>query len=79
MTECNEKMESRRNVKLTTTIRTYGSYVCTFYRSVRPLLNDVEFSNTERIVAEFISDNGVGPKLQHQLLKRYENTDSWVR
>lgn len=49
-----------------------------YYRSLKPLLTDNEYKNTERIVGEFISHAGVGPKLHAKLLERYQNTDNWV-
>lgn len=47
-------------------------------RSLKPLLNNNEYKNTERIVNTFISDTGAGPQLHAKLLERYENTDNWV-
>jgi len=41
-------------------------------------LSDNEYKNTERIVDEFISHTGVGPRLHAKLLERYQNTDNWV-
>lgn len=48
------------------------------YRSLKPLLTDNEYKNTERIVGEFISHTGAGPRLHAKLLERYQNTDNWV-
>ncbi|KAL0104807.1 hypothetical protein PUN28_016444 [Cardiocondyla obscurior] len=50
-----------------------------YLRSLKPLLNDSEYKNTEKIVAEFISHTGAGPKLHAKLLERYENTDNWMK
>ncbi|XP_015112385.1 carnitine O-acetyltransferase [Diachasma alloeum] len=49
-----------------------------YLRSLKPLLNDQEYSKTEKIVQDFISECGLGPKLQKKLLERYEKTDSWM-
>ncbi|XP_011299476.1 carnitine O-acetyltransferase-like [Fopius arisanus] len=49
-----------------------------YLRSLKPLLNDQEYLNTEKIVQDFISKCGVGPELQAKLLERYEKTDSWM-
>lgn len=48
------------------------------YRSLKPLLTANEYKNTEKIVDDFISHTGVGPRLHAKLLERYENTDNWV-
>lgn len=49
-----------------------------YLRSLQPILNNVEFERTEKIVKEFVSENGMGPKLQKELVKRYEITDNWM-
>ncbi|KAG5326030.1 CACP acetyltransferase, partial [Acromyrmex heyeri] len=50
-----------------------------YLRSVKPLLTDNEYKNTERIVSEFIINTGVGPRLHAKLLERYQNTDNWMK
>ncbi|XP_020281994.1 carnitine O-acetyltransferase-like [Pseudomyrmex gracilis] len=50
-----------------------------YLRSLKPLLTDKEYKNTERIVGDFISDTGVGPRLHAKLLEKYENTDNWMK
>ncbi|XP_043275931.1 carnitine O-acetyltransferase-like isoform X2 [Venturia canescens] len=49
-----------------------------YLRSIKPLLNEHEYSRSEKLVTEFVGENGIGQKLHQQLLKRYENTDSWM-
>ncbi|XP_063984221.1 carnitine O-acetyltransferase-like isoform X2 [Diachasmimorpha longicaudata] len=49
-----------------------------YLRSLKPLLNNQEYSKTEKIVQDFISESGLGPKLQRKLQERYEKTDSWM-
>ncbi|XP_071629658.1 carnitine O-acetyltransferase-like isoform X1 [Temnothorax longispinosus] len=50
-----------------------------YLRSLKPLLTDNEYKNTERIVGEFISHTGAGPRLHAKLLERYQNTDNWMK
>ncbi|XP_050455190.1 carnitine O-acetyltransferase-like [Cataglyphis hispanica] len=50
-----------------------------YLKSLKPLLTDEEHKNTEKIVNEFISKNGVGPRLHAKLLERYHNTDNWMK
>ncbi|KAG5317563.1 CACP acetyltransferase, partial [Pseudoatta argentina] len=50
-----------------------------YLRSVKPLLTDNEYKNTERIVSEFIIHTGAGPRLHAKLLERYQNTDNWMK
>ncbi|XP_011159104.2 carnitine O-acetyltransferase isoform X2 [Solenopsis invicta] len=50
-----------------------------YLRSLKPLLTDNEYKNTERIVGDFISHTGVGSKLHTKLLERYQNTDNWMK
>ncbi|XP_076674709.1 carnitine O-acetyltransferase-like isoform X2 [Andrena cerasifolii] len=49
-----------------------------YLRSLEPLLNEKEYEKTEKIVLNFISDEGVGSKLHKRLLNRLENTDNWM-
>ncbi|XP_051166865.1 carnitine O-acetyltransferase-like [Leptopilina boulardi] len=46
--------------------------------SLKPLLNEEEFSNTEKIVNHFISENGPGPILYKKLQERYDKTENWL-
>ncbi|XP_051166861.1 carnitine O-acetyltransferase-like [Leptopilina boulardi] len=46
--------------------------------SLKPLLNEEEFSNTEKIVNHFISENGPGPILYKKLQERYDKTENWM-
>lgn len=50
-----------------------------YLRSLKPLLTDNEYKNTERIVNDFISNTGAGPRLHAKLLEKYENTDNWMK
>ncbi|XP_018300736.1 LOW QUALITY PROTEIN: carnitine O-acetyltransferase-like [Mycetomoellerius zeteki] len=50
-----------------------------YLRSLKPLLTDNEYKNTEKIVGEFISHTGAGPRLHAKLLERYQNTDNWMK
>ncbi|XP_013415789.1 carnitine O-acetyltransferase isoform X2 [Lingula anatina] len=47
-----------------------------YLKSVRPLLSDEEYNQTQTIVADFAKDPG--PKLQEMLLKKAETTDNWL-
>ncbi|XP_018051883.1 PREDICTED: carnitine O-acetyltransferase isoform X2 [Atta colombica] len=49
-----------------------------YLRSLKPLLTDDEYKNTERIVSEFLI-TGAGPRLHAKLLERYQNTDNWMK
>ncbi|KAJ8681333.1 hypothetical protein QAD02_017120 [Eretmocerus hayati] len=49
-----------------------------YLRSLQPLLNEVEYKNTERVVNEFIKEGGLGRRLYTKLLERYEKTDNWM-
>ena len=46
---------------------------------MQSLLNDEEFKQTKKKVAEFGRPGGVGEQLQKMLLERAEATESWVR
>ncbi|EZA62422.1 Carnitine O-acetyltransferase [Ooceraea biroi] len=50
-----------------------------YLRSVKPLLTDQEYENTEKIVGEFVRDGGAGPRLHTKLLEKYQNTDNWMK
>ncbi|XP_012522367.1 carnitine O-acetyltransferase isoform X1 [Monomorium pharaonis] len=50
-----------------------------YLKSLKPLLTDKEYKNTESIVSDFISHTGAGPKLHAKLLERYQNTDNWMK
>jgi carnitine O-acetyltransferase len=51
-----------------------------YLRSVRPHLNDAEFSRTESAVKEFIQPNGLGSILQQRLVARAQDpaTPNWL-
>lgn len=46
--------------------------------SLKPLLNEEEYCKTEKIVNQFISENGAGPILHKKLRERYEKTENWM-
>jgi hypothetical protein len=46
--------------------------------AVRPLLNENEFENTNKIVHKFMKPGGIGERLQQLLYERSKNTDNWV-
>eukprot|EP00013_Stygamoeba_regulata_P017177 CAMPEP_0177680336 /NCGR_PEP_ID=MMETSP0447-20121125/30117_1 /TAXON_ID=0 /ORGANISM="Stygamoeba regulata, Strain BSH-02190019" /LENGTH=729 /DNA_ID=CAMNT_0019189657 /DNA_START=286 /DNA_END=2475 /DNA_ORIENTATION=+ len=48
-----------------------------YLRSVRPLLTDAEYADTERAAQELIS-GGVGDQLQRLLITRQRNTVNWL-
>lgn len=48
-----------------------------FFSTVRPVVSDEEYRQTEFIVQQFAS--GVGKELHKQLLEKAENTKNWVR
>lgn len=50
-----------------------------YLRSLKPLLTDKEYANTEKIVREFVHDDGAGPRLHTKLLEKYQITDNWMK
>ena len=51
-----------------------------YLKSVRPLLSDHEFQNTENAVREFVKPGGIGEKLQTKLVRRAQDPDykNWL-
>lgn len=51
-----------------------------YLKSVRPLVNDEEFENTKKVVADFLKPGGIGEKLHERLLNRSKNPDviNWL-
>ncbi|CAH2066599.1 unnamed protein product, partial [Iphiclides podalirius] len=49
-----------------------------YLKTVRPFLNDDEFTTTTKLVKEFCSQGGVGIKLQNLLEKRAEKHLNWL-
>lgn len=49
-----------------------------YLKTVRPFLNDNEFAATTRLVKDFISDNGLGQKIQKYLVEKANNTENWL-
>lgn len=54
------------------------SSVAKYLTAVRPLLNDAEFDQTKKIVADFSKKGGLGQKLQDLLIDKANRTDNWV-
>lgn len=49
-----------------------------FLKSVRPLVTDNEYRNTENLVIDFGAPDGVGHQLQRMLEKKASTTDNWL-
>ncbi|XP_072936490.1 carnitine O-acetyltransferase-like isoform X2 [Epargyreus clarus] len=49
-----------------------------YLKTVRPFLNDEEFTATSKLIKEFGSEGGVGRKLQNLLEKRAEKHLNWL-
>ncbi|XP_008193031.2 carnitine O-acetyltransferase isoform X1 [Tribolium castaneum] len=49
-----------------------------YLKSVEPFLNESELSNTRKVVTQFQSEDGLGPKLQKLLVEKAQETDNWL-
>lgn len=49
-----------------------------YLKTVKPLVDEKDYENTENVVKEFGSPSGIGPKLQTLLIHRAETTDNWL-
>lgn len=49
-----------------------------YLKSVKPLVNDEEYLQTETLVREFGSSGGIGEKLQRLLEERSKNKENWL-
>ena len=49
-----------------------------YLRAIRPIVNDIEYKKTNKIVKEFGRKDGEGEKLQKALEERAKTHDSWV-
>ncbi|XP_014244845.2 choline O-acetyltransferase isoform X2 [Cimex lectularius] len=54
--------------------QTMGKYL----DNLKPILNEKHFEKVRLMVQEYADPDGPGHKVQHELLKRRENTDNWV-
>lgn len=57
-----------------------GATLQKYLQSVRPLLSDAEYKETERAAKEFEAPGGLGPKLQERLLAHANNPNvpNWL-
>ncbi|KAF2348592.1 Acyltransferase ChoActase/COT/CPT, partial [Trinorchestia longiramus] len=49
-----------------------------YLKSVQPLVTEEELSNTRLLVEEFLSNGGLGERLQQHLLQRAASKDNWM-
>lgn len=55
-----------------------GQTIEKYVKTVTPFLSENELKNTQRLLKEFSSENGIGPTLQQLLVKRAENSENWL-
>ncbi|XP_063902174.1 carnitine O-acetyltransferase-like isoform X2 [Zophobas morio] len=49
-----------------------------YLKSVEPFLNETELNHTKKLLTQFQSESGLGPKLQKLLVEKAQETDSWL-
>lgn len=49
-----------------------------FLLAVKPLLNETEFGEAQRIARDFIKQGGIGERLQSLLVERGNTTENWL-
>lgn len=49
-----------------------------YIKTVTPFLNELELSNTKKLLEEFNSENGIGKKLQKLLVERAKVHENWL-
>lgn len=49
-----------------------------YLETMKPVLKPAQHDKLRKIIENFTSLNGLGPKLQLYLLNRYEKLDNWV-
>ena len=49
-----------------------------YLRCIMPIVSDQVYENTERIVNEFLIEDGVGEKLQQILMQTADEKDNWA-
>ncbi|XP_015604100.1 carnitine O-acetyltransferase isoform X2 [Cephus cinctus] len=49
-----------------------------YLKSLKPLLTESEYRNSEKLANDFIKDDGPGIMLHKKLLERFEKTENWM-
>ncbi|XP_065321965.1 carnitine O-acetyltransferase-like isoform X1 [Gordionus sp. m RMFG-2023] len=71
---CNINSKKLPNLPLPSLNQTLQKYL----KSVRPLLNDLEYNTSQNIVTTFGIKDGIGENLQKLLLERVKNSSNWL-